>query len=256
MAGVDLVVQAMRCVQNWAPTKFERNGEEWRGSRNPKFLAVSSRIAADLAIKAIAALVRQYARGHLLDLGCGTAPLYGIYRDHVDQITCVDWKSSLHSTRHIDCFVDLNNVLPLDDDQIDTILCTDVLEHIADPGKLSGEMARILAPGGRLVASIPFLYPLHEVPHDYFRFTEFKLRQFCEEAGLQVLELKAYGGLLDVLSVLTAKLLARYGLLCVGFTALCGFMLELSPARSLRRRTAKTYPLGYCLVAEKRDATT
>lgn len=245
----------MRCVQNWAPTKFERNGEEWRGSRNPQYLAVSSRIAADLAIKAIAALIQQYARGHLLDLGCGTAPLYGIYKDHVHQITCVDWKSSLHDTSHIDCFVDLNKVLPLGDNRIDTILCTDVLEHIAHPGKLSEEMARILAPGGKLIASIPFLYPLHEVPHDYFRFTEFKLRQFCEEAGLQVLELKAYGGLLDVLSVLTAKLLSRYRLLCAWFTALCSVMLELAPTRALRRKTSKTFPLGYCLVAEKPGGT-
>lgn len=249
------LAQVMKNAEHWKATKFEQTAKGWRGSRNPQHLAVSSRLSADLAVRAVAASIRKYARGRLLDLGCGAAPLYGLYRDRVDEVICIDWPSSNHDTQYVDTFADLGKGIPHKSASFDTILCTSVLEHIPNPDKMWAEIARVLAPGTRVIALIPFLYPLHEIPHDYFRFTEFKLRQFCEEAGLQVLELKAYGGLLDVLSVLTAKLLSRYRLLCAWFTALCGVMLELTPTRALRRKTSKTFPLGYCLVAEKPGGT-
>ena len=107
----------------------------------------------------------------------------------------------------------------------------------------------------RVIALIPFLYPLHELPTIISDLQNSNCVSFARKQAYKYLELKAYGGLLDVLSVLTAKLLSRYRLLCAWFTALCSVMLELAPTRALRRKTSKTFPLGYCLVAEKPGGT-
>jgi SAM-dependent methyltransferase len=58
----------------------------------------------------------------------------------------------------------------------DVILCTEVLEHIPEPQSAIDEMFRVLAPGGRLVLTTRFLFPIHDAPHDYFRFTKYGLR--------------------------------------------------------------------------------
>ncbi len=62
------------------------------------------------------------------------------------------------------------------DGSFEVILCTEVLEHIPDPQSAIDEMFRVLAPGGRLVLTTRFLFPIHDAPHDYFRFTKYGLR--------------------------------------------------------------------------------
>ncbi len=138
-------------------------------------------------------MIRAHARGRLLDLGCGAVPLYGMYRDLVSEITCVDWPNSLHNSSHVDISADLHGPLPLSDAAFDTVLLTDVLEHMAEPKGLMREVARVLAPGGKILVGVPFLYWLHEEPHDYYRFTKFALRRMLDESGLEVLEIDAYG---------------------------------------------------------------
>ena len=48
------------------------------------------------------------------------------------------------------------------------------------------EMARVLRPGGRLLLTVPFSQPLHELPSDYWRFTPSALRLLAEESGLEI----------------------------------------------------------------------
>ena len=62
------------------------------------------------------------------------------------------------------------------------------------------EIARVLAPGGHLILSVPHLSLLHEVPHDYFRFTRYGLEALLAGAGLRVLELSECGGLVSFLA--------------------------------------------------------
>ena len=109
---------------------------------------------------------------------------------------------------------------------------------------------------GKLILSVPFLYWLHEQPHDYYRYTEFALRRFCELAGLEILELSPYGGLPEVLVDLTSK---GIGVLP---DALARALRPLQTAtsilstsflsRKMSERTKGSFPLGYVLVAEKR----
>jgi SAM-dependent methyltransferase len=71
------------------------------------------------------------------------------------------------------------------------------------------EIARILRSNGKLILGIPLFYWLHEVPHDYYSYTEFALQRFGKISGLRTVELWPYGGLPEILIDLTSKALYR-----------------------------------------------
>lgn len=117
-----------------------------------------------------AALTR--ARGRLLDLGCGNAPYRPWYESHVNEVVCADHPPVSEST-NVGCAAD---ALPFVDSTFDTVLCTQVLEHVARPWVVASEIHRVLRPGGILILSCPQYWPDHETPYDFFRFTEFGLK--------------------------------------------------------------------------------
>lgn len=61
--------------------------------------------------------------------------------------------------------------LPLTDSSVDTVTCNAVIEHVPDPLRLVSEMHRVLVPGGYAQLMIPFVFPFHEFPGDYQRYT-------------------------------------------------------------------------------------
>jgi SAM-dependent methyltransferase len=61
--------------------------------------------------------------------------------------------------------------LPLPDGSVDGILCEMVLEHVPDARGAIREFLRVLRPGGRLYVAVPFLWPYHASPDDYWRWT-------------------------------------------------------------------------------------
>jgi SAM-dependent methyltransferase len=79
-------------------------------------------------------------------------------------------------------------------ESFDTVLCTSVLEHVDNAEAAVGEMVRILRPGGRLLITVPFLYPTHEPPYDFWRTTHWGLRSVLERHGLEVTDVAAQGG--------------------------------------------------------------
>jgi SAM-dependent methyltransferase len=194
----------------------------------------------------------RHARGRLLDLGCGFVPLYGAYRDRVDEAVCIDWPGTRHQSPHLDHEVDLNQAIPLPDGTFDTVLATDVLEHIAHPERLFAEMARLLRPGGKLILGVPFFYWLHETPHDYFRFSSHRLRLFCKENDLEVIELEAYGGSPEIVMDLVGKHLTMLSSPLAEFHLwISRLLLRVPLVRRFSRTTARVYPLGYSLVAQR-----
>ena len=154
----------MRDPLSWQPSKFVKAASGWVGSPDPSQLGIGSRLIGDILADVYFRAIRTHVRGRLLDLGCGSVPLYGMYRDLVTENICIDWEQTLHPNHHIDQCVNLNGALPIADREFDTILSTDVLEHIARPDRAWAEMCRVLRPGGKLVLTTPFFYWLHEEP--------------------------------------------------------------------------------------------
>jgi SAM-dependent methyltransferase len=241
----------MQQVEIWRPSKFipGKKAGQWKpnaGHVYPGSLFILS-VYIDLYVETI----RQYAQGKLLDLGAGMVPFYGVYKDKVNENVCIDWGNSLHTNPHLDVVADLNQPFPLSDNTFDSILCTDVLEHIADPFAFMQETARVLKPGGNLMLMVPFFYWLHETPHDYYRYTEFALRKMCVDNRLEVVELKAYGGYPDVLLDLLSKGLGQNKWLSGAFFKMAKAFAKTRIYEKLRAKTKGRFPLGYCLVARK-----
>jgi SAM-dependent methyltransferase len=241
----------MRNKESWTPTKFVLNGSRWRASRDPKELAVSSRLITDLVIPCYQRVLEEYASGHLADLGCGKVPLYGIYRNKIDHVVCIDWQTSRHGTDFADYEMDMNERLDLPDAFVDTVLATDVLEHIRNVDVFWPEMTRICKRGGYIIIGTPFLYWLHEKPYDYARYTKYNLIFKCEQNGLRVISLEEYGGAPEVLMDLILKQFWRWRRLCTWLDVTFHLILRMPACRRHSQRTRELFPLGYCLVAQK-----
>lgn len=71
--------------------------------------------------------------------------------------------------------------LAFHDRSVDLVICENVIEHIYDPQGLLKEIRRVLRRGGCLFLVTPFLFPLHDVPYDFFRYTEHSLKRLLHE---------------------------------------------------------------------------
>ena len=245
----------MRNADQWIPSKFVYRKGRLRASRDRKALVIASRVIADLVAGFYADAIPKYAKGRLVDLGCGRVPLYGTYKDHITESICVDWGNTMHPNPYLDQEQDLNVPLALPDASFDTIILSDVLEHIRKPEELLNEMYRVLRPGGHVLMNVPFYYGLHEQPFDYFRYTRFALISMTEDAGYTVVSLESVGGVPEILADLISKSVHPFG--PVGrFTAgviqgLTGWFIRTWPGRKISALTAGNFPYGYTLVLRK-----
>ena len=188
----------MKDSEKWQAGKFVYRKGKLVASRNLEEVGLASRLIAGIVAARYDTNLRKHARGRLLDLGCGKVPLYEAYKDLVTDNVCVDWPNCLHENRHVDHKCDLNQELHFESGEFDTIILSDVLEHIREPALLWSEMSRVLSEGGKILMNVPFYYWLHEQPHDYYRYTEFALQRFVEMSGLRLVVLEPIGGAPEV----------------------------------------------------------
>ena len=245
----------MKSEDNWKPSKYVWKSGRLQASRDAAQVHVGSRLSGDVVAEFYQMKLPLYASGRLADLGCGSVPLYAVYRDHASDIVCLDWSAPEKAEDHLDYRCDLAGKLPLARAEFNTLVLSDVLEHIANPEMLWGEMSRILAPGGYLIMNSPFLYCLHEQPHDYYRYSAHALRRFAEANGFEVVELEPLGGSPEVMTDMLSKHLQFVPivgrLLAAALQAVTGWTRRTRPGRSFSRRTADAFPLGYGMVARR-----
>ncbi|KAA1258792.1 hypothetical protein LF1_13150 [Rubripirellula obstinata] len=245
----------MKNENNWKPTKLAYKNGKTIPSRDSSELAVSSRMTVSQVSACYNRHLADHCRGRLLDLGCGKAPYYGLYRPLVDEICCVDWEKSPHGNSHIDKHADLTQPLPLENQTFDTILLSSVLEHIPTPMNLWFEMHRVLRRDGKIILNVPFMYWLHETPHDYYRYTEFSLRKMAADAGFQILVLESTGGGPVVLVDVLGKMLGGVPFLSAIITQTAyvsmSLFLKTRLGKNLNARSAYKIPNGYFMVVQK-----
>jgi SAM-dependent methyltransferase len=235
----------------WQPTKFEWHRGRWRGARDAVELGIGSRLMGDLVAARYQAHLPGHARGRLLDLGCGKAPLYGAYAAMVAEVTCVDWAPG----DYIDQHCDLSEPLPFADGRFNTIVLSDVLEHIAEPAQLWREMTRVLAPGGHVIMNVPFYYAIHAHPHDYYRYTNFALERFVALNGLELRVLEALGGINEILADLLAKALSKLPVLgpplAMALQTAVGAFGRTPLGARIARVSSRHFPFGYFMIARR-----
>lgn len=191
--------------------------------------------------------------GRVIDLGCGIMPYaellpLAVTLYHGLDITVRDSRPTLIG--------DVQSLGMLRDASYDSVVCLEVLEHVPEPARALAEIARILADNGILVLSVPHLSRLHEIPYDYYRYTEYGLRYLLQSNELVPLRIRVRGGLFSFLGHQAATVL-------LGLT--WGSKIAGSPVRSLVRwlitypcfrldrigAQSALFPLGYVVVARR-----
>jgi SAM-dependent methyltransferase len=133
----------------------------------------------------------QYIRGRCLDVGSGRSPYREALEANSDRLVSVDIEDR---SGRLDLIADIQNMPELAGESFDSVVCTQVLEHVPKPWLAMTELARVLKPGGHAVLSVPHLSAVHEAPTDYFRYTRYGVESLCTDAGLEVEESAATGG--------------------------------------------------------------
>ncbi|HEX3100784.1 MAG TPA: class I SAM-dependent methyltransferase [Pyrinomonadaceae bacterium] len=134
--------------------------------------------------EAIAAHAR-FAHGTLLDVGCGLKPYERIIGPFVDRYIGLEYSpESGYRGNRADICGDAA-ALPLADESVDTVLCTEVMVNLPDPEKTIAEFARVLTPGGTVITTAPFVYPVHD-KNDFFRYSPDGLPTILRRCGLTV----------------------------------------------------------------------
>ena len=126
--------------------------------------------------------------GKLLDVGGGDGRRYKGIAPEVTSCVTLDMNPDLKPD-----LVASAEAIPLEDNSIDSVLCTQLLEHVPHPWIVFKEIHRVLRPGGKALLTVPQLNELHEEPHDYFRYTIFGLRSMAADTGFRVLEVDQRG---------------------------------------------------------------
>ncbi len=137
-------------------------------------------------------------RGTVLDLGGKREKKRGAFQPPEHQAQTW-WYVNLDRETTPNIFADVTRT-PLEDQSVDCILCTEVLEHLPNPQACVDEVHRLLRNDGVALVSVPFFYPVHADPYDFQRFTEDGLRRlFREFKSVEVHRMGGYAGSLGLM---------------------------------------------------------
>ncbi|MEM2676100.1 MAG: class I SAM-dependent methyltransferase [Candidatus Bathyarchaeia archaeon] len=176
-----------RLYKNWHKALEELSKSHWRRYISPAIYA-----QYDVAVK----LMREYVYGNLIDLGCGDMPFKEFLLDLVDNYDSLDlWPHSTEVT-YVGDIQDMSMIGPC---SYDSVICLEVLEHVPNPQQAIREIHRILKPSGVFIVSVPHLSRIHNIPHDYFRFTLYGLATLLHSAGFDIVDIRVKGGIFSFL---------------------------------------------------------
>lgn len=124
----------------------------------------------------------------VLDMGCGEKPYRDLFED-------CEYTGLNPTAEGADPDIMGNATdLPVESETVDIVFTTQVIEHVPEPQKMINECFRVLKPGGALVLTGPFYWPIHEEPYDYYRYTRYGLEYMLQKAGFATWEIRPDGG--------------------------------------------------------------
>lgn len=158
-----------------SPSEGFQPRAHWAPDTGLRQLLFSLRLLADLQTCSIQRDLSRELRklsGRVLDIGCGNSPFRPLLDPARTQYQGVDVEhASSFGYRNPDILLYDGKVLPFPDGTFEAALCTEVLEHVPDPGPFVSEMQRVLKPGGLAIVTLPWSARFHYQPHDYHRYT-------------------------------------------------------------------------------------
>jgi len=125
------------------------------------------------------------ARGRLLDIGCGNKPYQYLFSSSISQYVGIEYSPESGYRGNLADICGDAARLPFLSESFDSVLCTEVMEHLADPERAIGEISRVLRPSGKVFITAPFFYPVHD-ERDFFRYSPTGISELLERNGFHV----------------------------------------------------------------------
>jgi SAM-dependent methyltransferase len=198
-------------------------------------------------------LSRHATEKRVLDIGSGGSSYARFFPNRVT----VD----IDPARKPDIVADAHH-LPFNEEEFEVVLSTEMLEHVKDPFQVEREMRRVTAPGGVLILSTRFVFPIHDAPHDYWRFTKYGLQELFHE--WELIELVSETGNFSTVGALLQRICFQSELkggkltkAALFFAAWCVSSIDWLTKREFGdiKRTAverDLMPTGYYIVCRKK----
>jgi ubiquinone/menaquinone biosynthesis C-methylase UbiE len=136
----------------------------------------------------------------ILNVGSG-----GEIYNHINTIgNCRILQIDNDPARNPDIVTNVCEMPMFDDGTFDAVFMMEVLEHVTEPQNALDEVFRVLKPGGVLVLSVPFIFPLHDEPYDFYRFTKGGLAYLLRRYTVEII--RARNNYLNAILVLVARM--------------------------------------------------
>lgn len=196
----------------------------------------------------------RYISGCVLDVGAGSINRYGKYFKF-DKYVRMD---HAHGEK-VDAIGSADSI-PFPDESFDSVVCTQVFEHLENPEKSAREIYRVLKPGGYLLLTVPQTNELHEEPYDFFRYTKYGLASLFGSAGFILEQEHQRGGFYSTNAQMDIRyvvdLLALYQRPIIGriFSKLIFYpygMISIFFDKMDTSKANKKHTIGWCNVFKK-----
>lgn len=126
----------------------------------------------------------RFIKGRTLDVGCATKPYEFLFDVPVYHGLEID--STIHRAESRADFYYDGGRFPFQDEEYESAITNQVLEHVFNPDEFLSEINRVLKPGGHFLLTIPFVWDEHEQPYDYARYSSFGLKHLLEKHGFEI----------------------------------------------------------------------
>ena len=126
-----------------------------------------------------------FLSGKLLDFGCGSKPYEKLFKNSNNYVGV----EVSGNKKNLKSDIYYNGIaLPFGNNTFDSILCTEVFEHVEQLDCVITELYRVLKPGGRMIVTTPFMCIEHEMPYDFRRFTFNGLINLMKKNNFKILK--------------------------------------------------------------------
>ena len=139
--------------------------------------------------------------GRMMDFGCGSKPYKSLFK--ISEYVGVDYENEghPHTNEEIDVFYD-GKTLPFEDQYFDSVLCSEVLEHVFELDATLKEINRVMKSGSNILITCPFVWNEHEVPFDYARYSRFALKDILNRNGFEITHFAKSGNFMTTITQL------------------------------------------------------
>ncbi len=194
-----------------------------------------------------------YIKGKTLDAGSGS---YSRYKHLLSSSEII--RMDIQKGPNVDV-VGRAEEMPFEDGQFDSVISTQVFEHLEYPEKAAAETSRVLKPGGFLLITVPQWNELHEEPHDYWRYTSFGVKSLFERNGFSTVAYDQYGGFFSTYAQIGIRyLIDRLNLYQRSWGRLASFIFRIFGSVAIwfdkldKSKANRKHTIGWAFVFKKK----